>query len=129
MDMRILLYFSQILQERPVPVLTSSCFDNNAFADDDTADDSLSFKVASVLSQVYAKFQGKAGETVGVKPGAAWREALEAASMYGGKQVTCILTHSSTIENPRLQALRIHGTRLMTMFLFVASLGSCCHQS
>ena len=63
-------------------------------ADEDEEDDSLSFKVASVLSQVYAKFQAKAGETVGVKPGAAWREALEAASSYGGSQVSEFISFS-----------------------------------
>ena len=55
--------------------------------EDKTEKDPFSFKAAAVLSQLYAKFQAKAGETVGVKPGAAWREALEAASEHGGKQV------------------------------------------
>ncbi len=56
-------------------------------ADEEGKEDPLSFKAAAVLSQLYAKFQAKAGETAGVKPGAAWREALEAASEFGGKQV------------------------------------------
>ena len=43
--------------------------------------------MASALSQVYARFQNAAGEKVGVKPGAAWREALEMASAHGGLQV------------------------------------------
>ena len=55
--------------------------------DEDDEDRSLSLKAATLLSQLYAKFQAKAGDTVGVRPGAAWREALEAASENGGKQV------------------------------------------
>ena len=43
--------------------------------------------MAGALSQVYARFQNAAGEKVGVKPGAAWREALEAAADHGGLQV------------------------------------------
>jgi len=50
-------------------------------------EDTLATKFAGVLSQTYALFQSKAGETVGLTPGAAWREALEAASENGGLQV------------------------------------------
>lgn len=55
-------------------------------AEEDAADDGLGQKVAALLSQAYAKFQNKAGETVGIKPGAAWRAAMEAASENGGRQ-------------------------------------------
>ena len=62
--------------------------DNLAVLHADTEqDEGLSTRVASALSQVYARFQNAAGEKVSVKPGAAWREALEAASDHGGLQV------------------------------------------
>ncbi len=43
--------------------------------------------MAGLLSQTYARFQTAAAATVGIKPGAAWREALEAAADNGGFQV------------------------------------------
>ena len=54
-------------------------------ADTPSAADKQSFvdKVASSLTSLYGRLQGKAGEVTGVKPGAAWIEALEAGSNNG----------------------------------------------
>lgn len=42
---------------------------------------------AAILTQRYAVFQGAAGRTVGISPGAAWRIALEAAAAAGSSQI------------------------------------------
>lgn len=56
-------------------------------ADEEAEEETLGDRVANLLSQTYARFQGGAAATVGIKPGAAWREALEAAADNGGLQV------------------------------------------
>ena len=45
-------------------------------------------KFGEWLTSTYSKFQGKAGETAGVEPGAAWHAAVQAASEHGVSQVS-----------------------------------------
>ena len=45
-------------------------------------------KFGEWLTTTYSNFQGKAGETVGVEPGAAWHAAVQAASEHGVSQVS-----------------------------------------
>ena len=44
-------------------------------------------RLASALTSLYGRLQAKAGEVTGVKPGAAWIEAMEAGSENGMQQV------------------------------------------
>jgi hypothetical protein len=47
----------------------------------------ISNAFADILTQLYAKSQAAAGRTVGISPGAAWREALHAAAKCGAREV------------------------------------------
>ncbi|GIL65992.1 hypothetical protein Vafri_19622 [Volvox africanus] len=86
--------------------------------------------LAQVMSTVYARIQSRAGRTVGLEPGAAWRAALEAATSVGCGTVL-LADRPANVTQHRMGAglaadtgLRLIGAAALTLGSLVVTLGT-----
>ncbi|GLI59093.1 hypothetical protein VaNZ11_000782 [Volvox africanus] len=86
--------------------------------------------LAQLMSTVYARIQSKAGRTVGLEPGAAWRAALEAATSVGCGTVL-LADRPANVTQHRMGAglagdtgLRLIGAAALTLGSLVVTLGT-----
>ena len=79
--------------------------------------------LAGFLTQTYGSFQAKAGKTVGIWPGAAWRTALQAAAVAGTVQVH-LGDRPATTTSERLAAGIWAGSSLQLLGSIPASVAS-----
>ncbi|KAK9790773.1 hypothetical protein WJX73_006178 [Symbiochloris irregularis] len=88
-------------------------------------------KFGEWLTTTYSTFQSKAGETVGLEPGEAWREAVQSASDFGAAQVH-FGDMPASLSGPRLAKGVLVGmaTRLGAAIALSVGLGfgSATHQ-
>ncbi|GIL84546.1 hypothetical protein Vretimale_14392 [Volvox reticuliferus] len=86
--------------------------------------------LAQLMSTIYARIQSKAGRTVGLEPGAAWRAALEAATSVGCGTVLLadrpanVTQHSMGAGLAADTGLRLIGSAALTLGSLVVTLGT-----